>query len=136
MMKDYFEWSDSYSVGVKELDDQHMQILALANNVIQAVEENKDRAEIIDIFSKIKALTTKHFHKEEELMRNTGFPDLEGHTKEHEVLMEQAKQYSRHLELGEINGSIFAMFLVGWVLIHIKKEDKKYTTHLNAHGIF
>lgn len=135
-MKDFFEWLDSYSVGVVELDDQHKEILELANDVIRAVEEKQEREVVGAIFSKIMELTEIHFKLEEDLMEQTGFPGFESHANEHKILKEQATQYGNQHKLGNINGTIFAMFLIGWVLIHIKKEDKKYTDHLNKNGIF
>lgn len=144
-MTDYLEWSDVYSVGVRELDDQHKNMLALSNDLIHAADTKKKReviGEIIDVFLNN---AREHFLREEEMLEEAGYPGLDEHRREHANLIQTVLEFidlfnertrGSFYSDTTVDGGCFAMFLIGWILLHIKKEDQKYTSHLNSRGIY
>ena len=134
-MVDYFEWSDDYSVSVRKFDDQHRGMINLINAMIFAVEEKLDRGATENIIMNVLEFTSSHFRQEEKILEETGFCEYYNHRRLHEELLRSAFEYNDLYRNNIIEGANFALYLMGWVLLHINKEDKKYTAHLNSLGI-
>ncbi len=128
----YLVWKDEYSVGVEEMDNDHKKLLNLINQLQTAVHyytgqefEQKALDELVDY-------TKTHFKKEEKLMEDNGYADLEAHKKQHEMFIAKINgflvQYNQNSEVTVVDT---LKFLKDWLIKHINGTDKEYGKVLN-----
>lgn len=120
-MEEFFNWSDKYSVGNDELDDQHRTLFDLGNRIIAApLAEAPDYC--LHMFSYIR----KHFTAEEAHMASIGYPDIADHRVLHDRLI---SDYNRSVEHGIGDDQAFRkfkIFLFRWLTEHILEHDRNY----------
>lgn len=114
-----FEWSDDYSVGVKELDDQHRHIFDLGNK-IQEADRSMARKFVMELYKYIRT----HFVIEEKHMMTLGFPLIYEHREKHEQLITDFNELTQGFEREDFEA--LSAFLHSWLVKHVLLEDKKY----------
>jgi hemerythrin-like metal-binding protein len=131
-----FAWNESYSVHVKQLDAQHQVLFNTINSLADAMRAGRGDTVIRDTVGKLAAYTQTHFLQEEVLMNQTAYPQFTEHKAEHAKLMASVGQYQTDLNAGRKPNSVAVLaFLQTWLVEHIRKSDRAYSDHLNAHGI-
>ncbi|TWX46552.1 hemerythrin domain-containing protein [Colwellia hornerae] len=75
-------WVAEYSVGNKEIDEQHKVLFTIINDFFQ--QESKQAA--IMTFKNLSSYIDLHFETEENLLRQINYPDTEDHIKKHAEL--------------------------------------------------
>jgi hemerythrin len=78
------EWDDSLSVGIRLIDDQHKMMIQRIREVSSAVEKSQDMGNIVKTLDFMVEYTNFHFSTEEKHMKETNYPGLEFHRKQHE----------------------------------------------------
>ena len=122
-------WKSEYSVGVQEIDDQHIELMNQINELISYSIENL--AEGKHFFEKTMEAVIKrsaiHFETEESLLQKTDNEVLEDHKKEHKELMAKAKSMKRELKKAESVRELYnlAVSFKEWFLSHILLYDKE-----------
>ncbi|MAG97990.1 MAG: hemerythrin domain-containing protein [Alphaproteobacteria bacterium] len=102
-----FKWQAKYELGVPEIDDQHRQLLALANLVFEAMESGKAAAVIDRAIAALVLYTQTHFIDEEDLYGALNSSLADEHHRLHEELrqeileLQQAAQSDRSAEMGD-----------------------------------
>jgi len=127
--------SENLGVGVEELDRQHRILLDLTHEMVRAAEGHREGTVVEALFSGMLAYAAEHFRTEEEMMRQAGFPDLEKHQAHHGVLLTKARDFHERFRQGNVDAAGFGLFFVGWVVLHIRNEDRQYTDCLHSAGI-
>jgi len=122
-------WTDKLSCGIKLVDDQHKELVALVNEMFNHVtgnelqEKNYFSRVINDAVSYVKV----HFATEEKLMIATKFDGYAEHKKEHDSFVLAVVENIKDYQAGKrLTLSTFTRFLKDWVLSHIALMDKKY----------
>jgi hemerythrin len=129
-------WDESYSVSVQKLDEQHQKLFSLINTLHDAMRQGKGQAIVQDTVRELAAYTLSHFRAEEELLRRANYPALAEHQAEHRKYVDQVNQFSQDLAAGRNTSSIKVLqFLKDWLAEHIRRTDRSYSAHLNAHGV-
>ncbi len=129
-------WDPSYSVKVKSSDEAHQKLFSLINELHNAMQSGRGRAIIAATVRELEKYTETHFVAEEALMQRALFPGLNEHRAEHKLFVAKVKQFKDHVEAGEVGESVAVLnFLTSWLKNHIMQTDKKYSAHLNSHGI-
>lgn len=130
------EWSDRYSVNVRELDEQHKKLIAMINRLYEAMLANRGRDVQLEIASEMVTYAEHHFATEEQYMLRFDFAGYENHLKEHEQFTAEAIDLKVRLASG---GPVLTMeilnLLKSWLQHHILGTDKQYAGHFNAHGL-
>lgn len=114
-----FMWSDAYSVGDEKLDNQHRHLFELGNS-IQIADKSEARKYIMELYKYIRV----HFDREENHMKNLGYPWLDEHREKHENLITELNQLSEGFDRENFN--TIATFLHEWLIRHVLVDDKKY----------
>ncbi|WP_018608497.1 bacteriohemerythrin [Uliginosibacterium gangwonense] len=131
-----FKWSDDYTVGVAEIDEQHKELVRLLNDLHQAIHERHGSDASRKILNELAEYTRVHFAVEESLMRITHYPDFENHKKIHEALIQQVVELQNKLDSGTAKISFELLhFLKQWLMHHIVESDKlfgAFFTHSKA----
>lgn len=132
----FMNWSERLSVGVKSLDDQHIALVEMVNDLHTAMLKGQARAIAGDLLKKLANYTVEHFAYEEKLMAATAYSDLDAHKGQHEALTKQVVDYIARFEKGDITLSVQLLnFLSDWLVKHIQGEDQKYGPWLTSHGV-
>lgn len=129
----YLEWDNSYSVGVRRMDDQHKKWFKLINDFFDVLRADKGKEALKPVFDGMLDYTRVHFASEEEAMLDNDYPFYEEHKKEHDMLVEKVMHYHQDFYAGKIDLTIDVMdFMVTWAKHHIANVDKKYGPFLEG----
>ena len=125
MSNEKVHWEDSYSIGIKEIDNQHKKLFDLVNKLYDLEENANIKEEIRDILYAFSDYTKVHFRDEEEYMASIGYPELREHKKIHQHIIESLSQIIHTpASLGIIKTKM--RVVAKRILIeHIIKEDYK-----------
>ncbi|MBN1409286.1 MAG: hemerythrin family protein [Spirochaetales bacterium] len=130
------EWNDALSIQISEIDNQHMKLVQIINNLHAAMLEGKGKLVIEKILNEMVDYTVYHFSTEEKLMGPHRYPLEEEHRKQHAGFVEKAKDFQEKMSQGKLFLSIEIMnFLKNWLSNHIMDSDKKFGSHLREMGL-
>lgn len=129
-------WKDDYSVNINEIDEQHKKLVAMINELSDAMSQKRGKEVLDDILKRLADYTVSHFSKEENLMKTNGYPEYDEHKAKHEKMTAKVLALQDELKQGKISLSIEVMdFLKNWLDKHILGTDKKYSGFLNSVGV-
>lgn len=122
----FLDWTDVLDIGLPILDEQHKELFAISNDLLNAIAQGEGETALIGIFERLKKYTEYHFREEEAYMRSLGYPDLEQHAKAHSQLMVRVNQLRKMLSSGQaLSPEIGAEFISDWIIDHIMHSDAK-----------
>jgi hemerythrin-like metal-binding protein len=124
----YVAWKDFYSVGDPFLDAQHKQVLAVINELYDAMQQHKDRAVLKPILCRLLEYTLAHFKHEEQLMYEHGYPDFAPHKAAHDRIRQRTRDLLENVDV--VTARDLLHFLKEWWVGHIQGLDKKYKPYL------
>jgi hemerythrin len=129
-------WSDSFSTGVKAMDEQHKGLVNTLNELHAAMLGGKDKSATGPLLERLLKYTREHFAAEEALMTRTSFPKLAAHQSKHKDLTNQVEEFAARYQRGELSLNVdLLMFLRDWLITHIQKEDREYGPWMNQNGV-
>tara|TARA_R110001583_G_scaffold61687_3_gene181983 strand:- start:11690 stop:13294 length:1605 start_codon:yes stop_codon:yes gene_type:complete len=121
--KEDIQWIPEYSVGNKEMDEQHKTLFILINEFFH--QESKE--EVIKIFQRLTNYIDLHFEAEEYLLRQINYPNTANHIKKHDELRAKFHLLQQNLENYNIDlHRKISTFLYSWLTSHILKADMDY----------
>ena len=127
------EWSDSLSVGIPSIDEQHRELVAILNELHEAMMERRGRDVLGGLFARLIDYTKYHFSHEEELLERAQYAEFTAHRTQHVMLAEKVKQLQAQFEAGKITLGVEVMeFLRDWLRNHIAVSDKRYAGFLSG----
>jgi hemerythrin len=131
------EWNENLEVGVPSVDEQHKKLLALLNELYDAMQAGKSKAVLGKVLKELSDYTIYHFQYEESLFIQTGYRAAPEHNKEHEVLTKLLQDVRQKYSDGATPALSEEVlnFLRRWLFVHITSSDKKFGPHLIANGI-
>jgi len=130
------EWSDSLSVSIREIDEQHRTLVGLLNSLFDAMKAGKGKDVLGRVLSDLVNYTVYHFATEEKLFKTYSYPDTVKHKQEHEYLTKKASDLRNQFDKGDAVITVEVMqFLKTWLSGHIMGVDKKYSPFLRGKGL-
>jgi len=129
-------WSNLYSIGVQEIDDQHRVLVGLLNRLGAAREDTANSGLVGKVLASLVAYIHEHFACEERLMREHGYPSSDAHIAAHGKLFERVEQMvAQHRQGTPPTLDELTSFLRQWLISHILHTDKALGLALNAKGV-
>lgn len=129
-------WKSEFSVGVRQFDDQHVKLIAMINDLHEAMSKGNGDQVIGGLIDKLISYTRTHFGEEERAFQRTGYPLTDEHLAAHKTLVKQVEDLKTKHGSGKLFLTVeMSQFLKGWLTNHIMGTDKKYTSHMNANGV-
>ena len=128
----YVNWSDSYSMGVKIIDDQHKGLLDFVNEIYDHATGNEEEelAWFKEVIQQAVHYIKEHFTTEEKYMRATRFPGYADHKKTHDEFTLIVENSVKDFQEGKgLDLEKFAYFLKDWVLTHVAVMDRQYSDY-------
>ncbi|GAB7023096.1 bacteriohemerythrin [Salidesulfovibrio brasiliensis] len=119
-------WDESLETGIYSIDSQHMDLVGMCNDFLDAVSSGKTEQAVNALVRRLREYCVQHFHDEEETMAEMGYPRLGEHQREHRRLSQQVKEYQRDLYKKRTPQPLEVRdFLKDWLLGHILGMDMK-----------
>ncbi len=113
----FFQWEDEYSIGIRIIDEQHKELVAMLNELYEAMHAGKGREALGRVLAGLIRYTRLHFAAEEQLMRAHEYPDYERHREKHEKMaakvMELKTAYETEAHLQPDSDQQFSEKLAG-----------------------
>jgi len=142
----FFEWDDSYSVGVAKIDRQHRRLIGLINELYEAMQQGhgpntltstvNELETMVSVLDELMDYSYYHFSTEEEYMIEYAYPEYDEHKRAHGRFVERIQAFKRDFEEGKALLSMeIVQFLQDWWKKHIVDVDKKYGPFFNEKGL-
>ncbi len=122
------EWNNNYSVSVGEMDTQHKKLIALINNLHEAMKTGKAKDIMGAILNELIAYTKTHFAEEEAYMQKINFSELAKQKEAHSAFVKKISEAQKGYTEGKTISIDLLNFLNKWLIEHIVNMDKKYGT--------
>jgi hemerythrin len=131
------EWDKSYSVGVAIFDDEHKKLIAIINDLYDAIAAGADRIALRSIADRLIEYAIMHLQHEELYFNDWAYPDAEKHTAMHNAMKQLVFSYRARIEEGDPPELAREMleYLRNWLTQHIMVEDRKYGEFLCSKGL-
>ena len=131
------QWSEEFSVGVRELDQQHQQLIKMLNLLISTQGTTNTKSETVsDTLMAMTRYAQAHFKAEESLMEVHGFPGLEEQKSQHRDYRKKTVGFSTATTFGveQVPEDLLA-YLADWWVHHILEDDMAYRSFFKDKGI-
>jgi hemerythrin len=129
-------WQDIYSVDIREIDDQHKNLIGMINELHEAMKSGKGREVVSGILKKMIEYASTHFGTEEKYMNEFAFPGYSQHKAEHEAFAIKVVDFQQKYNNGSLALTFEVMdFLEKWLVKHIQGTDKKYVPFFHSKGL-
>ena len=134
------QWTEDLSVGIKEIDEQHKELIKRISDLVDSVRHKACKYKIGDVIKFLEDYIVDHFGREEKLMEKYGYAGRDAHRAQHEYFMREFAELKKELEKlegGRKRGSYDLSvetnrIVVDWILDHIAKVDKILGAHLKT----
>lgn len=118
-----------YEVGVAKIDEQHKELVKRLNTVIGLGASSVTKSETEKTLKFVEDYIIKHFHDEEQLQIQCGYPKYEWHKNQHKVYINAFQKVKKEYHANgpsakytlELNNSI-----IKWIVTHIKMVDVEF----------
>ena len=136
VVKTMFQWTTDYAVGVRQIDEEHQRLFALAEQMHRAMLEGKGKAILEDLLARLVNYTCCHFSHEEQLMERIRYPGYRQHQQQHEDLRSRVRAMQDRSASGEVTMTIQVMqFLMEWLKRHTTGSDFRIGNFMKASGL-
>lgn len=120
-------WSAKNAIGVREIDEDHIKLFALANDVFRAAAHGD--ADLRPIAMKLFSYARVHFAREEAFMVSIRYPGLDKHRRRHDRFTEMLARIMAPGTDAEEMSERLRLFMLDWIIRHILSEDRRIGEH-------
>lgn len=128
---DVMQWESPATVGVAQLDGQHRCMHGLVMELARGAGQAMDDGEAERRFTELSERVMEHFMTEEGFLEAEGYPELQAHRYEHEILFERL--WDKLLRWRSPNPPALAALMEGVADLlreHIETVDSAYAAWL------
>jgi hemerythrin-like metal-binding protein len=135
-----YNWKEKYSVGIREIDEQHQHYFEIVNEIIETTgQKNVSGKELSDKITELNNYAIYHFTTEENLFKKYAYPGANEHTTEHRAFEERMDQFINESKKDGTDAkklmTEIAEFAGSWLLNHVMEMDQKYVGFMHNKGI-
>lgn len=130
------EWEEKYSVGVREIDEQHKLLIETINELVNVVASNPSKEGLMSIIENLINYKKIHFATEERYFEEFNFAGAKEHIAVHQEFGEKIKIIQE-----KNSDDVVAMtydlvdFLEDWFVEHMLNVDQEYKDCFMSHGL-
>lgn len=129
----YFEWADDMVIDRGPIDQDHMNLVNLVNELHTATSEGRGHEVVDDILKRLITYTLEHLDREERFLASVNFPNLAQHQRGHQAFAKRLNGLKARYDDGSITvASQLSTVLRDWLSLHIRREDKEVLDHIKA----
>jgi len=124
------EWSNTFAIGVRQIDEHHRHLVGLLNKVYDDFANEAPPDQVGVVLDELFDYATYHFGAEEDWMKENSYPGLPGHIDQHEEFSSKLVEMVNSYQNGKpgLNSEVFT-FLTNWLLNHILKSDAAFVQY-------
>jgi hemerythrin-like metal-binding protein len=131
----FIKMTDEEIVNVKELDDEHSEMVNLINALHDSLSVTNTQ-KINALVSELVQNLRNHFETEERLMKEHNFEGYISHKMEHDRFLAKMETFEKDLKDGVEKLTLDTLnSLKRWFFNHIKFNDKKCGEFLASKGV-
>lgn len=131
----YAEFDNSLVTGNDIIDEQHKELIAKINKLIDCCEQSSGKLEAIKMLDYLSEYTDFHFSAEEKLQEEVSYPGIEEHKKKHDEFKKSVEELHEMLieEEGPTESFVNAVNknVIDWLYDHIKGFDCSVASYIN-----
>jgi hemerythrin len=121
-----FEWDDSFSVGVLQVDQHNKNLLKLFCDLYRGLIEQSDMRRTKFQFEELSDYIVYHFACEEIWMGRTDYRLIPEHREGHKQIKQMLVNIYKTYQHGDISVAKRLSTLANSVIAHIKESDTTY----------
>jgi len=124
------EWDDSLVLDRGVMDDTHREFIGLLNRLADAPDD-----QMLAALDEFIAHTEAHFSQEQRWMEQMSFPPAECHVREHDGVLEIAREVRNRAASGETGfGRVLARAVAQWFANHAASMDTVLALYMKEKG--
>jgi hemerythrin-like metal-binding protein len=123
-----FDWREEYSVGFKEMDEQHEALFEKVKNLYSLYRNQEKKVPLEERVAELIDYVKFHLKQEEELLQKSGYHEYGTQREEHNKLRRSMDEFMKK-DLKKIDAEGLLYFFnnaKAWLLRHTILEDMKY----------
>lgn len=126
----YEFWDDKFNIGVKDIDDQHKELLNIISHLRSAIKTGMKKDILMLTIEKLLYGTLLSFRLEEEYMIRYNFHNLETHISEHKNFIARIEEFKNNFSCGDTMSTLHGLdYFILWLTFHITEFDKEYSIY-------
>jgi len=125
-------WSPELATGNSAIDDQHLRLFQLFNDLEEAVARMQGEGEVGRTLNALSVYVVAHFRMEEDLMRQGSFPGLDAHLEDHRAMRLQVEAMVDQFHGVGLDPTQVLRALKRWLVGHVQNEDRAMAEFLVA----
>lgn len=130
-------WKDSYRLGVERIDQQHMELFRMTEDLVNAIKDGATPEMCQKALGFLKDYVIYHFRDEEAYQASIHYSDIEAHTAEHRQFTQTVLDYEKRLTengfdqktMKDLAGTVTA-----WLIYHVVDTDQKIVSGAKTGG--
>jgi len=130
------EFSETFKIECEEVDKDHRRLVDMVNEIVQAIDDGvcdncADRVRDFVTFTK------RHFAREEQLLKKSGYPDVGRHHAHHNMLsqkMEHLMEFASNAKDNEMARESLKKELVFFVMDDVITSDMDFKPYVSDKG--
>lgn len=124
------EWSESLMLDRGVMDETHEEFVELLNQLADAPDEK-----MLAVLDEFIVHTEEHFAQEQRWMEQMAYPPLTCHVREHDGVLETAREVRRRVAAGETRfGQVLARAVAEWFSNHAASMDNVLALYMKEVG--
>ena len=124
-------WKDTYRIGVDRIDQQHMELFRMTEELVSAVKEGATVEVYQKILGFLKDYVIYHFRDEEAYQASIHYSGIEAHKEEHRQFTQTVLHYEERLMANGFDEKTMkdlAGTVTTWLIYHVVDTDQKIVT--------
>ncbi|MDC0336286.1 bacteriohemerythrin [Pseudodesulfovibrio sp.] len=131
------QWADELSTNIRWVDEQHIRLIDLINELHKAMSSGKGKDAVADILNELKEYTVFHFGNEEQMFDEYRYPETDSHKGAHVTFVEKIDSFEEKILSGKSSVTMEVLeFLKDWLVKHIMGVDHRYSAFFNKKGVY
>jgi len=130
-----YKWDSSLESGYEKVDNQHKQLVAALNNLMEASSSGKGDKAVMETLDFLTGYAVKHFADEEKLQVDHNYPDYLMHKRLHDefkgVVVDLVQRVIKEGPTAELI-QVVSSTIGAWLLNHIKGDDFRMAAFVKA----
>jgi hemerythrin-like metal-binding protein len=126
-------WKPSMAVGHRTIDEQHQELFARSDALLDAMLKGRAAAEMGQLLGFLRDYCRDHFSTEERLMRESAYLMVATHGAQHRVFERRFREVEESMaKHGATSAVVFDLkgLIYSWLVDHIAAVDVKLAAHL------
>ena len=121
-------WKETYRLGIKSIDEQHIQLFQMTEDLVKAVQKGASVREYQKALAFLKEYVVCHFREEEAYQASIQYEGLPDHQEEHRQFTRTVQKFEQRLmedgfsekAMKDLVGAVTA-----WLVYHVAGADQK-----------